>query len=94
MAGLVMGVAAAVYATLADSISIRNLVTFGIILLSGGSLLGYILHDHYWLVVLSRMIQAAGYGATETLYLVFIVKYVRGEEHKKYLGFNTSAFQI
>lgn len=94
MAGLVMGIAATVYSTLSDSISIRNLIAFGIVLLSGGSLLGYILHDHYWLVVLSRMIQATGYGATETLYIVFILKYARAEEHKKYLGYSTSSFQI
>lgn len=94
LAGLVMGIAATVYSTLADSLSIRNLLAFGIVLLSGGSLLGYVLHDHYWLVVLSRMIQATGYGATETLYVVFIIKYARAEEHKKYLGYSTSSFQI
>ncbi|MEK5252442.1 MFS transporter [Paenibacillus sp. FSL F4-0125] len=94
LAGLVIGIGAVVYSSLSDSISIRNLLTVGILLICVGSLLGYITHTNYWLIVFSRIIQAAGLGATETLYLVFITKYATEAEQKKYMGFSTSSFQI
>ncbi|MFC5465765.1 MFS transporter [Lederbergia graminis] len=94
LAGLVIGIGAVVYSSLSDSISIRNLLAVGIILICAGSLLGYITHNNYWLIVFSRIIQAAGLGATETLYLVFIAKYANAQEQKKYMGFSTSSFQI
>ncbi|WP_045516301.1 MFS transporter [Neobacillus niacini] len=94
LAGLAVGIAATVYSALSDSISIRNLLVTGIILMCVGSLLGYITHNNYWLIVLSRMIQATGYAATETLYLIFIAKYASAESQKKYIGYSTSGFQL
>ncbi|MEA1012700.1 MFS transporter [Bacillus cereus] len=94
LAGLALGIAATVYSALSDSISIRNLLVTGIILMCVGSLLGYITHNNYWLIVLSRMIQATGYGATETLYLIFIAKYASAESQTKYIGYSTSGFQL
>lgn len=94
LAGLVIGIGAVVYSSLSDSISIRNLLTVGILLICVGSLLGYITHENYWLIVFSRIIQSAGLGATETLYLVFITKYASEQEQKKYMGFSTSSFQL
>ncbi|GHH99495.1 MFS transporter [Neobacillus kokaensis] len=94
LAGLVIGIGAVVYSSLSDSISVRNLLAAGIILICIGSLLGYITHTNYWLVVFSRIIQAAGLGATETLYLIFIAKYASAEDQKKYMGFSTSSYQL
>lgn len=94
LSGLVIGIGAVVYSSLSDSISIRNLLTIGILLICVGSLLGYITHENYWLIVFSRIVQSAGLGATETLYLVFITKYATEQEQKKYMGFSTSSFQL
>lgn len=94
LSGLVIGIGAVVYSSLSDSISIRNLLTVGILLICVGSLLGYVTHENYWLIVFSRIIQSAGLGATETLYLVFITKYANEQEQKKYMGFSTSSFQL
>lgn len=94
LAGLVIGIGAVIYSSLSDSISIRNLLAVGIILICVGSALGYFVHSNYWLIVFARIIQAAGLGATETLYLVFIAKYANKDEQKKYMGFSTSSFQV
>lgn len=94
LAGLFIGMGAVVYASLADSVSIRTLLIIGIGLICGGSLLGYLVHESYWLVVLARVIQASGLGATETLYLIFIAKYADPKKQKKYMGYSTSSFQI
>lgn len=53
------------HAALSDSISIRNLLVVGIILICIGSLIGYVVHENYWLVVAARVIQSTGLGATE-----------------------------
>lgn len=94
LSGLVVGIGAIVYATLSDSISIRNLFLVGITLICGGSIFGYLVHDNYWLVVIARIIQSAGLGATETLYLITVAKYLSAQEQKKFMGFSTSSFQI
>ncbi|MGX2958515.1 MFS transporter [Peribacillus sp. JNUCC 23] len=62
LAGLVIGIGAVVYSSLSDSISIRNLLVLGIVLICVGSLLGYITHTNYWLIVVSRIIQSAGFS--------------------------------
>ena len=46
LAGLVIGIGAIVYASLADSISIRNLLILGIFLICIGSLMGFIFQNH------------------------------------------------
>lgn len=94
LSGLVIGMGAIIYASLSDSISIRNLLTVGISLICIGSLLGYLVHTNYWLVVVARVIQSAGLGATETLYLIFVTKYLSPTQQKKFMGFSTSSFQI
>jgi DHA2 family metal-tetracycline-proton antiporter-like MFS transporter len=94
LSGLVIGIGAVVYAALSDSISIRNLLVAGIILICTGSLIGYVVHENYWLVVAARVIQSTGLGATETLYLITVAKYLNPKEQKKYMGFSTSSFQI
>ncbi|XHB95203.1 MFS transporter [Lactococcus garvieae] len=88
LAGLVIGMGAVVYASLSDSISIRSLLIFGILLISAGSFMGYLVHDNYWLVVFARVIQAAGLGATETLYLIFVARYVAPDKQKILWLFN------
>ena len=94
LSGLVIGIGAVVYAALSDSISIRNLLVAGIVLICTGSLIGYVVHENYWLVVAARVIQSTGLGATETLYLITVAKYLNPKEQKKYMGFSTSSFQI
>lgn len=94
IAGLVIGIGAIVYASLADSISVRDLLAIGIILICLGSLLGFIFQDSFEMVIVSRIIQSAGLGSAETLYVIFIAKYFKESEQKKYLGYSTSSYAI
>ncbi|CEN86827.1 transmembrane protein [[Clostridium] sordellii] len=94
LAGLVIGIGAIVYASLADSISIRNLLILGIFLICIGSLMGFIFQKSFFMIIISRIIQAAGLGSAETLYVIFVAKYFKDSEQKKYLGFSTSSFAI
>ncbi|MFH0325252.1 MFS transporter [Clostridium perfringens] len=94
LAGLVIGIGAIVYASLSDSVSVRTLLVLGIILICVGSLLGFIFQKSFLIIVISRIIQSAGLGSAETLYVIFIAKYFKESEHKKYLGFSTSSYAI
>ncbi|MEH7748646.1 MFS transporter, partial [Neobacillus drentensis] len=94
LAGLVIGIGAVVYATLADSISLRKLFSVGIILICAGSVLGYIFQQSFLLVVVSRIIQTAGLASAETLYVIFVTKHLPANEQKKFLGLSTSSFAL
>ena len=94
IAGLVIGIGAVVYASLADSISVRDLLAIGIALICIGSLLGFIFQESFTMIIISRIIQSAGLGSAETLYVIFIAKYFKDSEQKKYLGYSTSSYAI
>jgi MFS transporter, DHA2 family, metal-tetracycline-proton antiporter len=94
LAGLVIGIGAVVYAALADSISIRKLLSIGIILICVGSVMGYLFQHSFLLVVVSRIIQTAGLASAETLYVIFVTKHLPVHEQKKFLGLSTSSFAL
>ena len=92
--GILIGIGAVVYAALSDSISIRRLMIFAVIVMSIGSLLGFALHGSFGWVLAGRIIQTCGLAAAETLYVIWATKHFEGDEQKKYLGFSTAAFQL
>lgn len=94
LAGLVIGIGAVVYAALADSISIRRLLSIGIILICAGSLMGYLFQHSFTLVVIARIIQTAGLASAETLYVIYVTKHLPQNEQKKFLGFSTSSYAL
>jgi DHA2 family metal-tetracycline-proton antiporter-like MFS transporter len=94
LAGILIGIGAVVYAALADSISIRKLIVFAIILMTIGSIVGFVFQTNFWLILVGRLIQSAGLAAAETLYVIYVTKHFTGDEQKKYLGFSTAAFQL
>ncbi|WP_197072888.1 MFS transporter [Bacillus sp. B-jedd] len=94
LAGLIIGIGAVVYASLADSISIRNLLSAGIILICIGSVMGYLFRDSFPLILISRVIQTAGLASAETLYVIYVTKHLPKDEQKKFLGLSTSSYSL
>ncbi|MHA6250423.1 MFS transporter [Oceanobacillus sp. CAU 1775] len=94
LAGLIIGIGAVVYASLADTISIRTLLSVGIIFIVIGSLMGYLFQDSFPLIIVSRIIQTAGLAAAETLYVIFVTKHLPKNEQRKFLGFSTSSYSL
>ncbi|SEG23811.1 MFS transporter [Paenibacillus sp. UNC499MF] len=94
LAGLVIGIGAVIYASLADTISIRKLLSAGIILICIGSVIGFIFQHSYLLVIIARLIQTAGLAAAETLYVIYVTKHLPKEEQKKFLGLSTSSYSL
>ena len=93
LAGIVIGIGAVVYAALADSISMRTLLVAGIAMIALGSAIGFAFQGVWELVLVGRIIQTCGLAAAETLYVIYVTKYLSKADQKTYLGFSTSAFQ-
>lgn len=94
LAGLIIGIGAVVYASLADSISIRTLLSIGIVLICTGSILGFLFHGSFAMILIARVIQTAGLASAETLYVIYVTKHLPKDEQKKFLGFSTSSFSL
>lgn len=94
LAGIIIGIGAVVYAALADSISIRRLMIFAIIVIAAGSIVGFIFQTNFAMVLVGRIIQTAGLAAAETLYVIYVTKHFKGDVQKRYLGYSTAAFQL
>ncbi|OMC85911.1 MFS transporter [Viridibacillus sp. FSL H7-0596] len=94
LAGLVIGIGAVVYASLADSINIRTLLSAGIIFICVGSLVGYLFKDNFAMILFGRIIQTAGLASAETLYVIYVTKHLPKEEQKKFLGLSTASYAM
>ncbi|WP_340008092.1 MFS transporter [Paenibacillus sp. FSL K6-0276] len=94
LAGLVFGIGAVVYAALSDTISIRRLISIGIVIICVGSVMGFVFQHSYIMVVISRVIQTMGLTSAETLYVIFVTKQLPLNEQKKFLGLSTSSFAL
>lgn len=94
LAGIVIGIGAMVYAALADSVSIRTLLIIGMALVGVGSLIGFLFHGVWPMVLTGRLIQTSGLACAETLYVIYVTKHLPEKDQKTYLGFSTSAFQL
>lgn len=94
LAGLVIGIGAVVYASLADSINIRTLLSAGVIFIVIGSLIGYIFKDNFAMILFGRIIQTAGLASAETLYVIYVTKHLPKEEQKKFLGLSTASYAM
>lgn len=92
--GILIGIGAVVYAALSDSISIRKLMIFAVIVMSIGSVIGFALQGSFGGMLTGRIIQTCGLAAAETLYVIWATKHFEGDEQKKYLGYSTAAFQL
>ena len=94
LAGLIIGIGAVVYASLSDSISIRNLLIVGVILICLGSGMGYLFKESYVMILISRVIQTSGLAAAETLYVIYVMKHLERKDQKLFLGLSTSSYSL
>lgn len=94
LAGLIIGIGAVVYASLSDSISIRNLLITGVLLVCAGSVLGFIFRESFIMILISRVIQTSGLAAAETLYVIYVMKHLEKKDQKLFLGLSTSSYSL
>ncbi|MDR9856388.1 MFS transporter [Paenibacillus sp. VCA1] len=94
LAGLVIGIGAVVYASLADSVSIRSLLAAGIAFITAGSVMGFAFQHSFPMLLVSRVVQTAGLASAETLYVIYVAKHLPKDEQKRFLGYSTSSYSL
>lgn len=87
---LFFGMGSVIFGKLSDAFSIEKLLTFGILTYSIGSIIGFVFHSSFAMVILARAIQGAGASAIPALVMIIIAKYFTKEQRGKLYGIMTS----
>lgn len=82
-----------IYATLSDSISIRKLIIFGVLIMCISSVLGFVFSHSFIMVVISRALQTFGGTSASALLIITVTKYLDEKTQVKYYGYNTACVQ-
>ncbi|GAA0134447.1 MFS transporter [Paenibacillus sp. YSY-4.3] len=80
-----------VFGKLADKYKLKNLLTFGLLLFAVGSITGA-LASEYWMIVLGRILQAAGASVLPATAMIIPIRYFAPEKRGRALG--TSAIGL
>ncbi|MDQ0061451.1 MFS transporter [Paenibacillus harenae] len=90
---LVYAVGTVIYGKLADTYGLKNVLTFGFALLALGSLFG-LFAGAYWMVLLGRVIQAAGAAVIPAAASIIPVRYYPEEHRGRALGIAMTGMSI
>lgn len=82
---IIYAIGTVMYGKLADYISLGKLLTYGLLILAFGSIVG-VLAVNFWMVILSRILQAAGAAVIPTLSMVIPARFFPEEERGRALG--------
>lgn len=82
---IVFALGSVTYGRLADSHSVKDLITFGIVIFSSGSLIGFA-SRWYPMLIAGRMVQALGSGAIPALGMLVATRYLPAEIRGRSLG--------
>lgn len=83
---LTFSIGTAVYGRLSDQLGIKKLLLFGIIVNCFGSVIGFVGHSFFPILILARFIQGAGAAAFPALVMVVIGRYIPKENRGKAFG--------
>lgn len=90
---IVFAIATLTYSRLSDFIPIRSLLTIGITILGVASIIG-LFATQFYLLLASRLLQAAGAGAVPGLAMVLAGKYIPESRRGKAMSFISSAASL
>lgn len=90
---IVFAIATLTYSRLSDFLPIRRLLTIGLSLLAISSIIGFLSKDFYMLLV-ARLLQAAGAGAVPGLAMVLAGRYIPISRRGKAMAFISSAASL
>jgi len=83
---LTFSVGTAVYGKLSDLLGIRKLLLFGIMVNCLGSVIGFVGHSSFPILILARFIQGSGAAAFPALVMVLVARYIPKENRGKAFG--------
>ncbi|GKU77370.1 MFS transporter [Paenibacillus sp. L3-i20] len=82
---VVYAVGSIVMGKLADKYRLKDLLTVGLIIFAVGSMIGLVSND-YWLVIMGRIIQAAGASVLPATAMIIPIRYFAPEKRGRALG--------
>lgn len=88
---IVYAIGSVTYGKLADRYRLKDLLSFGLVLFALGSVVGVAAVD-YWMIILARVLQAAGASVIPATGMIIPVRYFPPEERGRALG--TSAIGL
>lgn len=95
---IVLGIVCFIYGSLGDFVSLRRLITIGLVTLFVGSLFGFIANFFFtpnlWTVIIARIMQTAGEQVAGSSFLVIATKYLRNDLKVIFFGLFTAAYQL
>lgn len=95
---IVLGIVCFIYGSLGDFVSLRRLITIGLVTLFVGSLFGFIANFFFtpnlWTVIVARILQTAGEQVAGSSFLVIATKYLRNDLKVIFFGLFTAAYQL
>lgn len=83
---LTFSIGTALYGKLSDQLGIKRLLLFGIIINCFGSVIGFVGHSFFPILILARFIQGAGAAAFPALVMVVVARYIPKENRGKAFG--------
>lgn len=83
---LTFSVGTAVYGKLSDHLGIKKLLLFGVIVNCFGSVIGFVGHLFFPILILARLIQGTGAAAFPALVMVVVARYIPKENRGKAFG--------
>ncbi|MGX1830462.1 MFS transporter [Paenibacillus taichungensis] len=82
---IVYAIGSVTYGKLTDRYSLKNLLTFGLLLFAIGSVIGLVASE-YWMVIVGRVVQAAGASVIPAISMIVPVRYFTSERRGRALG--------
>ncbi|GIO15754.1 MFS transporter [Cohnella xylanilytica] len=90
---LIYAIGSVLYGKLADSYRLKDLMTFGLVLFFAGSMVGLAAQE-YWMVLLGRILQAAGASAIPAAAMIIPVRYFPAEKRGRALGISATGLAL
>ncbi|WP_413225216.1 tetracycline efflux MFS transporter Tet(K) [Staphylococcus aureus] len=84
---LTFSIGTAVYGKLSDYINIKKLLIIGISLSCLGSLIAFIGHNHFFILIFGRLVQGVGSAAFPSLIMVVVARNITRKKQGKAFGF-------
>ncbi|MEJ8546890.1 MFS transporter [Brevibacillus borstelensis] len=82
---IVYAIGSVTYGKLTDRYSLKNLLTFGLLVFAIGSVVGLVAIQ-YWMVIVGRIVQAAGASVIPAIAMIVPVRYFSPERRGRALG--------
>ncbi|GGG04386.1 MFS transporter [Paenibacillus albidus] len=82
---IVYAIGTVTFGKLTDKYSLKNLLTFGLLFLAAGSLVGLVA-TAYWMMIAARILQAVGASVIPALAMIIPIRYFSPEKRGRALG--------